>query len=149
MKYIFLYDSNGSAKIRKNISLSATDSIIDIENSKLSSPSQQKLEVGSPISSSLSSHSRIKVSKILKHLSMFNEISWNIIQSFFSILHLHSTMGMMMKMTMKSNQMAQQKLNVNEKEERKRKRRKTKRKKRENATNLFQVSKIFLITTQC
>lgn len=55
-------DSNGGAKIRKNVSLSATGSVIDKENTKLSSSPQQKLEVGSPISSSLSSYSRIKVS---------------------------------------------------------------------------------------
>ncbi|XP_031624141.1 cyclin-dependent kinase 12 isoform X2 [Contarinia nasturtii] len=52
--------NNGNTMSRNNPS-SATGSVIDVDNSKLSStPPQRKLEVGSPISSSLSSHSRSK-----------------------------------------------------------------------------------------
>lgn len=145
---LFEFDSNGGAKVRKNVSSSATSSVIEKENSKLSSPSQQKLEVGSPISSSLSSYSRIKVSKMAN--SMSSEYSKQFKRFFLcSILHRHSMTGTRTTMTMRSNQTAQRKLNVNEKRGRKRKRRKAKRRKGENAINLFQVSKISPTTTQC
>lgn len=57
------FSSNGNTSSRNNAPLSATGSVIDVDNTKLSSsPPQRKLEVGSPISSSLSSHSRSKMS---------------------------------------------------------------------------------------
>lgn len=57
------FPSNGNTSSRNNAPSSATGSVIDVDNTKLSStPPQRKLEVGSPISSSLSSHSRSKIS---------------------------------------------------------------------------------------
>lgn len=64
--------SNGSTTNRNNASSSATGSVIDIDNSKLSSTPSRKLEVGSPISSSLSSHSRTKVSISSHHHRQVN-----------------------------------------------------------------------------
>lgn len=68
-------ENNGNTSSRNNAPLSSVGSVIDIDLSKSSTPTQRKVIVGSPISSSLSSHSRSKLSVSSQHRQVkLNEI---------------------------------------------------------------------------
>ncbi|XP_055306762.1 cyclin-dependent kinase 12 isoform X2 [Sitodiplosis mosellana] len=70
--------NNGNSSSRNNAPSLATGSVMDVDNSKLSStPPQRKLEVGSPISSSLSSHSRSKMSISSHHRHQHSPASFH------------------------------------------------------------------------